>query len=84
VCLYSLNITVQQTVNLLLLLEDDTGIDNLEALAFLIEHDWVSISLSNFVLKIIDELRDTRHNLSESSNIASLLTTSTLKDRSSS
>jgi len=67
--------------DLLLLLEDDTSIDNLEALALLIEHDGVGISLRDFVLKVVDELRDTRHDLTESLNIARLLTTSTLKDR---
>jgi len=64
----------------LLLLEDDTGIDNLEALALLVEHDGVGISLSNLVLKVVDELRDTRHDLTESLNVARLLTTSTLED----
>lgn len=69
------------TVSLVLLLEDHSGVDDLQALALLVDEDRVGVGLSDFVAELADELRDSGDGLGEDLLVADLLATSAVEHR---
>lgn len=69
------------SVSLVLLLEDHSGVDDLQALALLVDEDRVGVGLSDFVAELADELRDSGDGLGEDLLVADLLATSAVEHR---